>query len=96
MSERTPYQDGIIKRYYNHRDQILLMRLSELVSELYLEEDERKSGRLWKRIEGALDSLQVPAEMSTRIVDARDLELLARQVKRWLAETSGGKRKQDR
>ncbi len=40
MVDYTPYQKGIIKRYYEHRDTIALNALAEIVSDLYLAESE--------------------------------------------------------
>ena len=32
MAKRTPYQDKIIRRYYQNQDQILLQRLGDMVA----------------------------------------------------------------
>ena len=38
MAKTTPYQDKIIRRYYQNQDQILVQRLGDLVTDLYLAE----------------------------------------------------------
>ncbi|MCL2303708.1 MAG: hypothetical protein FWC43_00015 [Planctomycetaceae bacterium] len=58
--ERSVYQDKIIKRYYNNRDEIMQQKLSEMVTDLYLAEG-KKRAQLWKRIRAALENLKVPA-----------------------------------
>src|SRR5262245_61514636 len=62
MSDYTPYQKKIIKRYYDHADDIGYQRLSELVSELYLAEG-KKLDSLWKQVEKALAKVKVDAKM---------------------------------
>ena len=84
MADRSPHQDRIIKRYYDHRDEIMLNRLGELVSELYLTEGASKLDRLWKRIATALDNLGTPPDVATHILEKRDPEVLARNLKGWL------------
>ena len=86
MAERTPYQQKVIRRYYEHRDEILLTRLQELVGELYLADSDRKMESLWKRVDKALVGLKTPESTRTRILQARDSEVLARHVRDWLEE----------
>ena len=42
MADFTPYQQKVIKRYYNNQDTIQHQRLAELVAELYLAEGKKK------------------------------------------------------
>ena len=44
----TPHQKGIVRRYYDHQDDMVHQKLSETVSDLYLCTDEKKAARLWK------------------------------------------------
>jgi RNA polymerase-interacting CarD/CdnL/TRCF family regulator len=55
----TPYQQKIIKRYYNNQDTIQLQRLAELVTELYLAEGKKKQ-RVWASVATAMQKLGVP------------------------------------
>jgi len=65
--ERTPYQDKIIKRYYNNRDEIMWQKLSEVVTDLYLAEGKKRT-QLWKRVATALENLNVPAAQIEALV----------------------------
>ena len=53
MAKRSSYQDRVIRNYYQNQDAIMLQRLSDLVSDLYLAEGKARE-RLWKRVEAAL------------------------------------------
>lgn len=72
------YQEKVIKRYYDNQDTILSTKLSELVSDLWLAEDEKTQERLWKRVEAAIVKLPLDAEKVQAILTRRDLEGLAR------------------
>ena len=84
MADRSPHQEKIIGRYYENRDDIMLARLGEIVSELYLSESDRKRGRLWKRAEQAMKALNVPSQLAQYITQQRDPEILARNLRDWL------------
>ena len=87
MPDRTPHQDKIIKRYYEHRDEILVARLQEIVSELYLADSEAQRRRLWSRAAKAMSGLKVPERLSSHILAQREPELLARHLKEWLGRS---------
>jgi len=76
----TPYQRGVVRRYYEHRDNRAHQRLSEMVSELYLCEDREKADRLWRRVGSALREVGAPEARVRRLTAARDLEALAALV----------------
>ena len=50
----TGHQRKIVDRYYEHRETIMVTKLGDLVSELYLAESEKARDRLWDRVEKAL------------------------------------------
>ncbi len=81
MPEYSPHQKKIINRYYEHRDQILLARLQEIVTELFLADSEGKRKQLWTRAGKALDGLKVPAALKSRILAAQSPEILAEALK---------------
>jgi hypothetical protein len=58
MADFTPYQQKIIKRYYDNLDTIQLQRLAEQVTELYLAEGKKRQ-RVWKSVVSALQKLGV-------------------------------------
>ena len=53
MADFTPYQQKIIKRYYNNQDAIQGQRLAELVSELYLSSGKKRQ-RVWESVVSAM------------------------------------------
>jgi hypothetical protein len=79
MSEFTPYQQKVIKRYYDNLDTVALQRLAELVTELYLAEG-KKLDRAWKQAASHLQKLDVPATRIDHLVQKRDPQLLANLV----------------
>lgn len=76
----TPYQKGIIKRYYEHKDDLISQKLGEVVSELYVCTEEKKAARLWKSARTALLNAGAYEPRVDKIVEARDVEALARIV----------------
>ena len=76
----TPFQEKIIKRYYNNLDTIQLQRLSELVGELYLTEG-KKRDRVWKSIANVLQKLEIPQSRIDHLVAQGKPELVAELVK---------------
>ena len=79
--ERTPYQTGIIKRYYDNRDGIMTQKLSELTTELYLAEGKKRQ-QVWKRISAALAQLGVEPNKIERLVNMDNPVQLAEFVKK--------------
>ena len=84
MGDFTPHQRKIISRYYDHRDQIMLVRLQEIVTELYLADAESKRTRLWKRAESAMKALKIPPALIAHIMAQKNTEVLARNLTQWL------------
>ena len=80
MAGRTPYQERIIRRYYENQGDIMLQRLSELVGDLYLAEGKSRS-RLWQRTEGAMRQMNVPPDRVQHILKSDNPSLLASLVK---------------
>ena len=76
----TAYQKGIIKRYYENKDDINSQKVGEIVSELYLETNAAKQGRLWKSAETALLNLGANKARVEKIVAERNLQALAKLV----------------
>ena len=81
MTDYTPYQRGIIKRYYDHKPDLMLQKLSELVSDLMVTDDEKQRKRLWAKAETALKNLKVPSWRIAKILESQDSTLLAEVVK---------------
>ena len=82
--EYSKYQQGIISRYYDNRDTIMLQKLQELVTELYLAETPAKKKRLWDRVQKAMINLKVPPAAIQHIMEKQNVELLASHVQDWI------------
>jgi hypothetical protein len=85
-NEYTKYQTGIISQYYNNLDTILLQNLSELVTELYLADTEKKKTQLWQRAHKAMLKLKVQPVIIDHIMQKQSVEILAKNLKDWLAK----------
>jgi HAMP domain-containing protein len=80
----SEYQQNIISKYYRQLDTIMLGKLQELVSELYLADTASKRDRLWQRVDKAMARLKVPAPLAEHIMAEKDVEVLAKNVQEWL------------
>lgn len=76
MADFSPYQQKIIKRYYNNYDAIQAQKLAEMVTEIYLAEG-KKLDRLWTRVGEVLTKLEFPAARVAHLLQKRDPALLA-------------------
>lgn len=85
MADFTKHQKKIVDRYYDQRDNIMVTKLSELVSELYLAESDKKKDQLWKRAELAMRNLKWKEPIIAHQMAQRRPDLLANQIKEWMA-----------
>ncbi len=87
MSQRdyTPYQRDAIARYYDHRDEIMLAKVGEIATELYLADSDSKRKRLWSRAEAAMRALKVGPKLMEHILSQQKPEILAANLRDWLA-----------
>ena len=76
----TPYQQKIIKRYYDNQDTVQGQRLAELVGELFLSEGKKRQ-TVWKRVVAAMQKLGVPQSRIDHVVAKDDPALVAQIVK---------------
>lgn len=77
----SAHQQKIVSRYYEHRDTIRSNRLSELVAELWLCEDQAKATKLWGKAQVELMKAGVNATVAGKVAGDRDTEALAKLVK---------------
>jgi hypothetical protein len=84
MAKRSPYQQRVIRDYYRNQDAILLQRLGDLVTELYLAEGKSRA-RLWQRAAATLEKLKVPSDQVRHLVQSDNPTLLANTLKQLLA-----------
>jgi len=86
MAKRTSYQDRVIRRYYQNQDQILLQRLGDLVTDLYLAEGKNRV-RLWKRTAEILAKLGIPHARVQHLCQSDNPALVAEVLKELLEKT---------
>jgi hypothetical protein len=84
----SDHQNKVIANYYDNLDTIMLTKLGELVTELYLADSEAKKSRLWQRAHKAMTNLKIPPAIIDHIMQKRDVEILAKNLKDWLAAKS--------
>jgi hypothetical protein len=80
MADFTPYQQKIIKRYYDNAETLKLQRLAELVGELYLSTGKKRQ-RLWTTVVGAMEKLGVPQSRIDHLRKQDNPALIAEVVK---------------
>ena len=85
MAERTKYQQNIIKNYYENQDAILMQRLSEQVTELYLSAGKARA-KLWQRVTTTLEKLKIPQSRIDHLVKSDNAALVAKLVEELLAK----------
>ncbi len=87
MAKRSAYQQRVIKNYYENRGSIMLQRLGELVTDLYLAEGKARE-RTWTRVESTLQNLGIPQNRIDHIHEADNPTLLADLLKELMAKES--------
>ena len=86
MADYSDQQKKVIGRYYDRRGEIMLTKLQELVTELYLAEEGLQQERLWERVRRAMTNLKVPPTLIDHILSRRDPAMLAKNVQDWLKD----------
>jgi hypothetical protein len=81
--EYSQYQKTAISDYYNNLDTIMLQKLGELVTELYLADTDAKKDRLWQRANKAMIKLKIPPAIVEHIMQRRDPVILAKNLQDW-------------
>ncbi len=76
----SPYQQKIIKRYYDNEGDLSYQRLAELVGELYLAEGKKKA-KAWADAGAAMTRLGVPQSRIDHLIKQGKPELVAELVK---------------
>lgn len=84
INNRSKYQENVIRQYYDNIETIMLQRLGELVTELYLAETEKKQDNLWQRVHKAMVKLKVAPAIIEHIMQKRSVEILAKNLQDWL------------
>ena len=84
-NDYSQYQKAVISGYYNNLDTIMLGKLGELVTELYLADTPAKQNRLWQRTHKAMVKLKIPPAIIDHIMQKKDVEVLAKNLQDWMA-----------
>jgi len=87
-NEYSQYQKDVISNYYLNLDTIMLSKLGELVTELYLADTQTKQNRLWQRARKAMIKLKVPPAIIDHIMEKKNVEVLAKNLQDWLANSN--------
>ncbi|UCG47070.1 MAG: hypothetical protein JSU94_16420 [Phycisphaerales bacterium] len=83
-SELSNYQKSVISGYYDNLDTIMLQKLGELVTELYLADTEVRRNGLWERARKAMVKLKIPPAIIDHIIRKKDVRILAKNLQDWL------------
>ncbi len=83
--EHSRYQKSVISGYYANLDSIMLAKLGELVTDLYLAETQKRSEQLWKRAEKAMMKLKIKPAIIRHILKSEKPEILAKNLEDWLS-----------
>jgi hypothetical protein len=80
VADFTPYQQKIIKRYYDNQETLAAQKLAELVSDLYLATGKKRQ-RVWESLESAMQKLGVPQQRIDHLKKQDNPALVAELVK---------------
>ncbi|MCK5176068.1 MAG: hypothetical protein KAR47_21915 [Planctomycetes bacterium] len=80
----SSHQQKIIANYYDNLDTIMLTKLQELVTELYLADSKQKQDRLWERAHKAMVKMKIKPALIDHIMKQRLVTTLAKNVEDWL------------
>ena len=83
-TEHSKYQKDVVSRYYENLDSIMLQKLQELVTDLYLAETQAKQKQLWQRAHKAMIKLKVQPAIIDHIMQKRSVQILAKNLQDWL------------
>jgi len=83
-NDYSGYQQDVISRYYENLDTIMLGKLQEIVTDLYLADTEAKEERLWQRADKAMQKLKIKPNIYEHIMSRRDVTILAKNLEDWL------------
>ena len=86
MAEHTKYQQKVIQRYYDNRDDIALQRVQELITELYLAEG-KKRAKHWESLALHLGKLGVKPDVIAHLRQQDKPELVATLVSKLMAKS---------
>ncbi|MBC7854767.1 MAG: hypothetical protein IAF94_15150 [Pirellulaceae bacterium] len=86
MADYSKFQQKVIKRYYDNRDDIALQRVQELVTELYLSEGKKRT-KHWDSVALHLGKLGVKPDVIDHLRKQDKAELVASLVKKLIEKS---------
>lgn len=82
--KHTNHQKNVISNYYKNLDGIMLSKLQELVTDLYLADSQAKTDRLWERAQKAMEKLKIKPAIIEHIMKSHSVTVLAKNIENWL------------
>ncbi len=76
----TPYQQKVIKNFYENKELRLVQKLGELVSNMYLEKSEKRLESGWKKIHKTLIDLKVHSNEIKYLTKDKNLSLITKKL----------------
>mgnify|MGYP003407183764 CR=1 FL=1 len=76
----TEYQKKVIRNFYENKDLRLIQKLGELVSDMYLETNEKKKESGWKKIQKMLVDLTVHPNEIEFLTKDKNLTVISRKL----------------
>ncbi|MDN3513188.1 MAG: hypothetical protein NG747_02170 [Candidatus Brocadia sp.] len=76
----SPYQQKVIRNFYENKDLRLIQKLGELVSDLYLETSEKKKDTGWKKIRKMLLDLKVHPNEAEYLTKDKNLAVISKKL----------------
>lgn len=83
-TEHSKYQKDVVSRYYENLDSIMLQKLQEMITDLYLAETQTKQKQLWQRVQKAMVKLKIHPQIIEHIMQKQNVEILAKNLQGWL------------
>ncbi|GJQ23060.1 MAG: hypothetical protein HRU72_09070 [Planctomycetia bacterium] len=76
----TEYQKKVIRNFYENKDLRLIQKLGELVSDMYLETNEKKRESGWKKIKKMLLDLRVHPNEIEFLTKDKNLTVISKKL----------------
>ncbi|HHT9137478.1 MAG TPA: hypothetical protein ACFYEK_09585, partial [Candidatus Wunengus sp. YC60] len=76
----TPYQQKVIRNFYDNKDLRLIQKLGELVSNLYIETNGKKLEAGWKKIKEILIDLKVHPNEVEFLTKDKNLAVISKKL----------------
>ncbi|MBI2472194.1 MAG: hypothetical protein HYV59_13305 [Planctomycetes bacterium] len=76
----TPYQQKVIRNFYDNKDLRLIQKLGELVSNLYIETNGKKLESGWKKIKEILIDLKVHPNEVEFLTKDKNLAVISKKL----------------